>query len=58
MWMAEIYVIGVLVGLMATQGGALARIGFALLWPLGPLAFPMFGVILAAVIGAAWWFLR
>ena len=73
MWMAEIYVVGVLVGLMATQGGALGRIGFALLWPLGPLAFlitvagllavaaiafPLFGVILAAVIGAAWWLLR
>ena len=73
MWMAEIYVVGVLVGLVGTQGGALARIGFALLWPLGPLAFlitvagllvvaaiafPLFGVILAAAIGAAWWFFR
>jgi hypothetical protein len=73
MWMAEIYVVGVLVGLMATQGGAATRVGLALLWPLGPLAFlitvagllviaaiafPVFGVILAAAIGAAWWFLR
>ena len=73
MWMAEIYVVGVLVGLVATQGGMATRIGLALLWPLGPLAFfitvagllviaaiafPLFGVSLAAAIGAAWWFLR
>lgn len=73
MWMAEVYVVGVLVGLVATQGGAATRLGLALLWPLGPLAFvitvagllvvaaiafPVFGVVLAAVIGAAWWMLR
>ena len=73
MWMAEIYVVGVLVGLVGTQGGAVTRVGLALLWPLGPLAFlitvagllvvaaiafPLFGVILAAAIGAAWWFFR
>jgi hypothetical protein len=73
MWMAEIYVVGVLVGLMATQGGAVTRVGLALLWPLGPLAFlitvagllvvaaiafPLFGVILAAAIATAWYALR
>jgi hypothetical protein len=73
MWMAEVYVVGVLVGLIATQGGAFTRLGLALLWPLGPLAlgitvagllvvaaiaFPLFGVILAATVGAAWWTLR
>jgi len=73
MLMAEIYVVGVLVGLFATQGGAATRLGLALLWPLGPLAFvitvagllvvaaiafPWFGLILAAGIGAAWWTLR
>lgn len=69
-WMAEVYVVGVLVGLVATQGGAATRLGLALLWPLGPLAFvftvagllvvaaiafPLFGILLAAGVAAAWW---
>ena len=73
MWMAEIYVVGVLVGLIATQGGVATRLGLALLWPLGPLAFvitvagllvvaaiafPIFGVVLAAAVAAAWFALR
>jgi hypothetical protein len=73
MVMAEIYVVGVLVGLFATQGGVATRLGLALLWPLGPLAFiitvagllvvaaiafPWFGAIVAAGIVAAWWMLR
>jgi len=73
MVMAEIYVVGVLVGLFATQGGVATRLGLALLWPLGPLAFiitvagllvvaaiafPIFGAIVAAGIVAAWWMLR
>jgi hypothetical protein len=73
MWWAEVYLVGVLVGLFATQGGAATRLGLALLWPLGPLAFaitvagllvvatiafPWFGLILAAGIGGAWWMLR
>ena len=73
MWLAEIYMLGVIVGLMATQGGVATRLALALLWPLGPLAFlitsagllivaaiafPMFGVLLAAVIGTAWWLFR
>lgn len=73
MWLAEIYLLGVIVGLMATQGGVPTRLVLALLWPLGPLAFiitaagllvvagiafPLFGVLLAAVVGAAWWLLR
>ncbi len=73
MWMAEIYVVGVLVGLIATQGGVATRLGLALLWPLGPLAFaitcagllvvaaiafPLFGVMLAAAVTAAWFALR
>ena len=68
-----VYVVGVLVGLLATDGGLAARIGLALAWPLGPLAFlgtvagllvvaaiafPFFGVALAAAIAAAWWALR
>ena len=73
MWLAEIYLLGVIVGLIATQGGVVTRLVMALLWPLGPLAFiitatgllvvaaiafPMFGVLLAGVVGAAWWLLR
>ena len=73
MWMAEVYAVGVLVGLAATQGGIATRLGLALLWPLGPLAFlitvtgllvvaaiafPMFGLALAAALAAAWWALR
>ena len=65
-----IYGIGVLVGLIATQGGWATRLGLALLWPLGPLAFvvtvagllviagiafPLFGVSLAAAVLAVWW---
>jgi len=73
MWWTEVYLVGVLVGLFATQGGAATRLGLALLWPLGPLAFaitvagllvvaaiafPWFGLILAAGIGGVWWTLR
>jgi hypothetical protein len=70
---AAIYVAGVLIGLLATQGGVATRLALALLWPLGPLAFfitvagllvvaaiafPVFGLILAAAVASAWWFLR
>ena len=68
-----IYIVGVLVGLLATQGGPATRVGLALLWPLGPLAFlitvsgllvvaaiafPWFGVVLAAALAGAWWLAR
>jgi len=68
-----IYLAGVLVGLLASQGGVSTRLGLALLWPLGPLAFaitvagllvvaaiafPVFGVILAGLVAASWWLLR
>jgi hypothetical protein len=73
MWMLGVYLLGVVVGLIATQGGPGTRLLLALLWPLGPLAFvitvagllvvaaiafPMFGVILAATLAAVWWVLR
>ena len=73
MWMLGVYFVGVVVGLVATQGGVGTRLLLALLWPLGPLAFvitvtglllvaaiafPVFGVILAAVVATAWWALR
>ena len=73
MWMLGVYVVGVLVGLFATQGGPGTRLILAVLWPLGPLAFvitvtglmivgaiafPLFGVVFAGVLVAAWWLLR
>lgn len=73
MWLAEIYMLGVIVGLIATQGGVATRLIMALLWPLGPLAFiitvagllivaalafPMFGVVLAGIVATAWWLFR
>ena len=73
MWIATVYVVGVMIGLLVTDGGLAARIGLALAWPLGPLAFlvtvagllvvaatafPIFGLALAAALGAAWWALR
>ena len=73
MWMLGVYLIGVVVGAIATQGGPGTRLLLAVLWPLGPLAlvitvtgllvvgaiaFPVFGVILAATLAVAWWLLR
>jgi hypothetical protein len=73
MWIAFTYVVGVAIGLAAIDGGPAARIGLALAWPLGPLAFivtvggllvvaaiafPAFGVALATALGGAWWALR
>jgi hypothetical protein len=73
MWMLGVYLVGVVVGLMATQGGPGTRLLLAVLWPLGPLAFlititgllvvaaiafPVFGVILAAAFAAFWWVWR
>ena len=73
MWMLGVYVVGVVVGLIATQGGPGTRLLLAVLWPLGPLAFlitvtgllvvaaiafPIFGVVLAASLAAAWWLWR
>jgi hypothetical protein len=73
MWMLGVYLVGVIVGLMATQGGPGTRLLLGILWPLGPLAFlitvggllivaaiafPVFGVILATGIAAVWWLWR
>jgi len=73
MWMLGLYLVGVIVGLIATQGGPGTRLLLAVLWPLGPLAllitvggllvvaaiaFPVFGVILAGIVAAAWWLWR
>jgi hypothetical protein len=73
MWLLGVYLVGVVVGLMATQGGPGTRLLLAILWPLGPLAFlitvggllvvaavafPVFGVILAGIVAASWRLLR
>ena len=34
-----IYIAGVVIGLVAIDARGLRRVGLALLWPLGPLAF-------------------
>ena len=67
-----LYIGGVVVGLLLTDGRPIERLTLALLWPIGPLAFlvtvailvvaaaivfPMFGVAAAAVGIAAWWLL-
>ena len=64
-----IYALGVLAGVVLTDAGPLARIGLALAWPIGPLAFaavvsgllvaalyifPLFGAAVA-LGAAAWW---
>ncbi len=48
-----IYLVGVLVGLWRTDGGAGVRIVHGLLWPVGPLAFLVtVGILLAASLVA------
>ena len=71
--MLGVYLAGVILGLLTTQGGPGTRLLLAILWPLGPLAFlitvggllivaaiafPLFGVMLAAGVAAMWWLLR
>lgn len=67
-----IYATGVAAGLIFTDARPLTRIGLALAWPIGPLAFvaviglllvaalyifPIFGAVVAAGIVAGWWLL-
>ena len=66
-----VYGVGVLIGLAATDARPAARVGLALLWPMGPVAFVVTLAVLAAaaliafpIIGAmalagafAWWML-
>jgi hypothetical protein len=67
-----IYVVGVAIGLASTDAKPIARAALALAWPIGPAAFvatiglliaaslvifPLFGAIVAAAAGAAWWVL-
>lgn len=68
--LAGVYALGVLLGLVLTDGSALTRVGLSLIWPLGPIAFvatvtfllgvagvafPLFGVVLLALLGAVLW---
>jgi hypothetical protein len=64
-----LYAAGVLVGVVATDATPAARVGLALLWPVGPAAFVLTVALLLAasliafpIIGAvvvtgalAWW---
>lgn len=65
-----VYLAGVLVGIARVDGSPAARVGLALLWPLGlaafvvtvtglvavaALVFPIVGVVLAAAAVAAWY---
>lgn len=67
-----IYVVGATVGLFATDARPPARVGLALLWPLGPaafvvtvsillaaslVAFPPIAIVVAAVAALAWFLL-
>ena len=64
-----VYAVGVVIGLLCTDARPIARVGLAVLWPLGPLAFvatiailvaasaiafPVVGAVAAAAIGL-WW---
>jgi hypothetical protein len=46
-----VYAVGVVVGIVRTDAPPAARVGIALLWPLGPLAFAAtVGVLAAAAL--------
>ena len=67
---AAAYVVGVALGLIMIDARPVAKVGFALLWPIGPItffvtvgilvaaaaiAYPLFGVALVIVGGLVWW---
>ena len=67
--LTTIYVLGVIAGLLRVDGSLLTKVGIALVWPLGLLAFvvtitmlvgvaaiafPVFGITLVALLIAAW----
>jgi hypothetical protein len=68
-YFALVYVAGVVWGLLAIDARVGVRMGLAVLWPLGPIAFvvtltvllaasviafPMFGLAVAALAGLVW----
>lgn len=69
---AVVYVAGVVWGLLAIDARPAARVGLALLWPLGPLtfvivvaillaasliAYPLFGLMVVLMALVGWWVL-
>ena len=67
-----LYLAGVVVGLVATDGRLGTRLALALSWPLGPLAFastvaglvaastiafPLVGAAMVVTAGLGWWLL-
>lgn len=71
--MAALYVAGVVLGLIVIDARPAAKVGLALLWPLGPIAFvvtvaillaasliayPAFGALLVALGVVLWVLLR
>lgn len=70
---AALYIAGVVVGLLTIDARVPARIGLAMLWPLGPLAFvitistlvvasaiafPVVGGAILVAAGIAWWAMK
>lgn len=71
-YIALVYVAGVVWGLLVIDARASVRIGLAVLWPLGPIAFvvtitvllaasliafPIFGVAVVGLAAIAYWLL-
>lgn len=71
-WVATVYVAGVVWGLIVIDARPAMKVGLALVWPLGPIAFaitltilvaasfiafPMFGITVLAVAGVIFWML-
>ena len=71
-YIALVYVAGVVWGLLVIDAQASVRIGLAVLWPLGPIAFvvtltvllaasliafPLFGATVLAIAAIAWWWI-
>ena len=69
-WSAAVYVAGVVLGLIKIDATPLPRLGLALLWPLGPVAFiatiaillmaslvafPIVGAAVLLAMAIAWW---
>ena len=72
-YLSLVYVAGVVWGLLVIDAHAGVRIGLAVLWPLGPIAFvvtlavllaasliafPIFGATVLALTAIAFWMLR
>ena len=54
MIIASVYGLGVLVGLVRTDAGPASRVGLALLWPIGPVAFVATILGLLVIVAVSW----